>query len=129
VIAVCEHICTIGGKNVIVTHRGRTGTNELLTAHNMTHYFAGCLARDDGYPRKPDPAAFESSLKLHNLPRQETMTVGDRDIDILAGRAAGIFTCLFGPDADGVNPDLRIDSFEELYRFLTSTRSVLHPSK
>lgn len=129
VIAVCEYICSIGGKNVIVTHRGRTGTNELLTAHNMIHYFAGCLTRDNGYPRKPDPAAFESALKLHNLPRQETMTVGDRDIDILAGRAARIFTCLFGPDADRVNPDLRIDSFEDLYRYLISTRSALHPSK
>jgi phosphoglycolate phosphatase-like HAD superfamily hydrolase len=120
VITVCEYICSIGGKNVIVTHRGHKGTNELLAANNMTHYFAGCLARDDGYPKKPHPAAFEAVLKTHSLQREETMTVGDRDIDVLAGQAAGIFTCLFGLKADGAVADLTISSFDELYRYLTS---------
>jgi len=120
VITVCEYICALGGMNVIVTHRGREGTNELLAANKMAYYFAGCLARDDGYPKKPHPAAFEAMLKTHNLQGEETMAVGDRDIDVLAGQAAGIFTCLFGPKADGVAADLIINSFDELYRYLVS---------
>jgi phosphoglycolate phosphatase-like HAD superfamily hydrolase len=120
VITVCEYICTVGGKNIIVTHRGQVSTDELLTANNMTQYFAGCLARDDGYPKKPHPAAFEAILKTHNLPREETMAVGDRDIDVLAGQAAGVFTCLFGFEADGVVADLTISSFDELYHYIVS---------
>jgi phosphoglycolate phosphatase-like HAD superfamily hydrolase len=120
VITVCEYICTLGGKNVIVTHRGREGTNDLLTANNMTHFFSGCLAREDGYPKKPHPAAFEAMLKTHNLQREETMAVGDRDIDVLAGQATGIFTCLFGLEADEVVAHLTIKSFDELYRYLES---------
>ncbi len=120
VISVCEYICSIGGKNVIVTHREREGTNELLVANNMTRYFAGCLARGDGYPKKPHPAAFEAILKIYGLPREETMAVGDRDIDVLAGQAAGIFTCLFGPGTDGVIADLVISSFDELHCYLKS---------
>jgi phosphoglycolate phosphatase-like HAD superfamily hydrolase len=120
VISVCEHICTLGGSNVIVTHRGHESTDELLAAHKMTHYFAGCLARDDGYPRKPDPAAFDAILEMQNMRRQETMAVGDRDIDILAGQAAGLFTCLFGREDDGVAADLTISRFDELHRYLTS---------
>jgi phosphoglycolate phosphatase-like HAD superfamily hydrolase len=120
VITVCEYICTIGGKNVIVTHRSHKGTDELLVANNMTHYFVGCLARDDGYPKKPHPAAFEAVLETHNLQREETMAIGDRDIDVLAGQAAGIFTCLFGLKADGVPADLTISSFDELYHYITS---------
>ena len=120
VITVCEYICTLGGKNVIVTHRGHKSTKELLAANKMTHYFAGCLAQDDGYPKKPHPAAFEVMLKTHNLQREETMAVGDRDIDVLAGQAAGIFTCLFGLKIDGVVADLTIGSFGELYRYLMS---------
>jgi len=119
VITVCEHICTLGGRNMIVTHRGHEGTNELLVAHKMTHYFTGCLARDDGYPKKPHPAAFEAILKINNIQRAETIAVGDRDIDILAGQAAGMFTCLFGHKDDGVVADLTISSFDELYRYLT----------
>jgi len=123
VITVCEYICTLGGMNVIVTHRGREGTNELLAANKMAHYFAGCLAREDGYPKKPHPAAFEAMLKTHNLQREETMAVGDRGIDVLAGQAAGIFTCLFGLKTDGVVAHLTISSFDELYRYLVSGSS------
>jgi phosphoglycolate phosphatase-like HAD superfamily hydrolase len=86
----------------------------------VTHYFTGCLAHDDGYPKKPHPAAFEAMIKTRNLRREETMAVGDRDIDVLAGQAAGIFTCLFGRKADGAVADLTISSFDELYRYLVS---------
>jgi phosphoglycolate phosphatase-like HAD superfamily hydrolase len=125
VITICEYICSVGGKNVIVTHRGYEGTNELLVANHMSQYFVGCIARDDGYPKKPDPAAFEAIIKLHSLPRNETMTVGDRDIDIRAGQAAGLFTCLFSFGSDGVIADLTINSFDELYGYLTSERNSL----
>jgi HAD superfamily hydrolase (TIGR01509 family) len=120
VITVCEYICALGGKNVIVTHRGQAGTDELLAANNMSQYFAGCLTRNDDYPKKPHPAAFVAILKLHNLQPEETMTIGDRDIDILAGQAAGIFTCLLGLKTAGVVADLTISNFSELYAYLLS---------
>lgn len=124
-IAVCEYVCSIGGKNVIVTHRGQVGTAELLAANNMTKYFAGCLTRDDGYPKKPHPAAFDAIIKLHNLQREETLTVGDRDIDILAGQAAGIFTCFFGSEVDGVVADLAISNLDQLHHYIVSGKSQL----
>jgi phosphoglycolate phosphatase-like HAD superfamily hydrolase len=80
VIELCRYINSIEGKNVIVTHRGRKGTLELLATHNMSEYFAGCLTRDDGYPRKPDPAIFEAAIATYQLKRDETLTVGDREI-------------------------------------------------
>jgi phosphoglycolate phosphatase-like HAD superfamily hydrolase len=125
VTSLCEYICSIGGKNVIVTHRGRDTTTELLVANNMTHYFAGCIAHEDGYPKKPHPAAFEAIIKLHNLPCEETMTVGDRDIDILAGQAAGLFTCGFRLYVEGGIADLIISTFDELYDYLTSESNSL----
>jgi phosphoglycolate phosphatase-like HAD superfamily hydrolase len=120
VITVCEFICSLGGMNVIVTHRGHKSTNELLAANKMTHYFMGCLTRDDGYPKKPHPAALEAVLKTHNLRREETIAVGDREIDVLAGRATGIFTCLFGRPSGGVAADLTINNFDELHHYLLS---------
>jgi HAD superfamily hydrolase (TIGR01509 family) len=118
--AVCQLIFSLGGKNVIVTHRGRTGTLELLAANQMTVYFAGYLTRDDGYPKKPDPAAFHAALQVHGLRHEETIAVGDRDIDIQAGRAAGVFTCLFGDEGDGITADLMFRNFDELYRHIKS---------
>jgi phosphoglycolate phosphatase-like HAD superfamily hydrolase len=81
----------------------------------MAGYFVGCLTRDDGYPRKPDPAIFEAALEMYHLKRVETLTIGDRDIDILAGQAAGIWSCFYGAIPDGVNADLVISDFDELY--------------
>jgi HAD superfamily hydrolase (TIGR01509 family) len=118
VIDLCGYICSLEGKNVIVTHRGRRGTIELLAAHHMAHYFAGCVARDDGHPRKPHQGAFEAVMAQCGLKREETLTVGDRAIDILAGQAAGIFSCFYGPEPEGVDADLVIHSFDDLYQYL-----------
>ena len=118
VVDVCEFILRKGGRNVIVTHRGRDGLEELLTAYSMSHLFTGSVTRDDGYPRKPDPAAFNAALRMFDIATAETLTVGDRGIDIEAGQAAGVFTCLFGGGSGDVEPDLRISGYDELLRFL-----------
>lgn len=120
---VCAAVCAAGGKNVIVTHRRRESTAALLAVHDMAFYFTGSITHDDGYPRKPDPAAFVAALETYGLPRAETMTVGDRDIDILAGQAAGVIACLYGPAVDGLAPDLTIRSFDELLRYLAAQSS------
>lgn len=114
VVEICRYICSTGGKNLIVTHRGKRGVDELLEAHNMTDLFAGCITRDDDYPRKPDPAAFSATLETHQLDLSESINVGDREIDILAGQGAGIFSCLFEAGEVETAADLVIRSYAEL---------------
>ena len=119
--AVCEYILSAGGKNVIVTHRGLAGTTGLLETHDMTSLFAGWITHEDSHPRKPDPAAFEAALRIYDLPRDETLAVGDREIDILAGIAAGIRTCLFRGEDSRTEADLSIRQFDELLQYLRKT--------
>jgi HAD superfamily hydrolase (TIGR01509 family) len=120
VTEVCEHIRLIGGQNLIVTHRGPRGTAELLAASHLAGYFADCVTNADGYPRKPDPAAFDAVIERHGLRRDETMAIGDREIDVLAGKAAGVVTCLFGGGATAVEADLTIADFGQLARLLVA---------
>jgi phosphoglycolate phosphatase-like HAD superfamily hydrolase len=115
---LCERISQAGGQNVIVTHRGPRGTAELLSESGLAGHFSGCITRADPYPRKPDPAAFNAIINRSELIRAETMAIGDRDIDILAGRAAGVVTCFFGEVTAGVDPDLSITDFGDLARLL-----------
>jgi phosphoglycolate phosphatase-like HAD superfamily hydrolase len=114
-IFACERILAAGGRNYIVTHRGRESLVALLDWYQVTGLFADCLTRDDGYPRKPDPASFQAMIEKHGLPREEVLAIGDRTLDILAGQAAGVHTCLFsaqpGPD---MQPDYVIATFDEL---------------
>ena len=115
---ICDYICSINGKNVIVTHRGRKGTLELLSAHDLIDYFAGYIVRDDGYPRKPSPAAFIAVIEGNNLDKIETINIGDREIDIVAGQSMGIFSCLYGSESINVKPDLVVNDYGDLYQFI-----------
>jgi phosphoglycolate phosphatase-like HAD superfamily hydrolase len=120
VAALCQMIVLQGGKNVIVTHRSRKGTEELLAAHHMAASFSDLIGSDAGYPRKPDPAAFKAILRHNDLDKNETITVGDRDIDIQAGQAAGVFSCLFGQPSREIKPDLVVHDFAELHQFIVN---------
>jgi HAD superfamily hydrolase (TIGR01509 family) len=117
--AVCERIVRSGGVNAIVTHRNAGTLAALLAAHDLGALFVESIARDDGYPRKPDPAAHLAVLQHQRLDPEETLSVGDREIDILAGRAAGTRTCLFRGDPSQLPADLAISDYAELLGMLT----------
>ena len=116
--AVCETIVAGGGLNTIVTHRGRASTEELLTTHALRDLFAEIVGGDAGYPKKPNPAGFQAILDKCQLDPRETAALGDRAIDILAGRAAGLWTGLFRSDGAGCQPDFVFSNYGELLRCL-----------
>jgi phosphoglycolate phosphatase-like HAD superfamily hydrolase len=121
---VCERICWLDGDNVIVTHRGARQTAALLAAAGLDAYISGCITASDGFPRKPDPAAFRAILERHDLDPAETLAIGDRTIDIEAGRAAGVLTACFAPPETtggtardpgaGIAADLLVTDLREL---------------
>ena len=123
VIEICKFITTSGGKNLIVTHRHTAGLIRLLEAYNMRQFFSGWATADDNYKRKPDPEAFLATITSHSLNPDETLTVGDRDIDILAGQAAGIHACFFGDPPSTCKPELVIQDFHQLLEWLRSSKS------
>ncbi len=122
VIKICIFIKETGGENLIVTHRRETGLIELLDTFNMNQYFSGWTTADDSYKRKPDPEAFLVTLAKHKLAPIETLTVGDRTIDILAGQAAGIKTCLFGDTLPTCQPDLIVQNYAQLFEWLEKSK-------
>jgi phosphoglycolate phosphatase-like HAD superfamily hydrolase len=115
---ICKFIFEKGGKNFIVTHRGRESTDELLSANNMTHYFTEIITNENGFPKKPDPTAFMALINDYKLVKEETIGVGDREIDIQAGKAAGLFTCLLRQKENNIDADLVISKYDELFDFI-----------
>ena len=115
---LCEAMVARGGVNVIVTNRKHMTSSQLLVGHKLDHLFVEIAGNGDPYPPKPDPAAFLAMIAKYNLDPQETLTIGDREKDILAGKAAGVKTCLFGDEKIRSEPDFRIASFAEIYKYL-----------
>lgn len=124
VIEVVRHVLSIGGTNVIVTHRRRASTEALLAANDMEDLFAGLLTATEGYPRKPDPAMFLAAISGFGLDPAETIAVGDRALDVAAGRAAGVRTCLFGSPGDAAGADLVVADFAGLLRYLVAANTA-----
>jgi HAD superfamily hydrolase (TIGR01509 family) len=115
VVHACQRVLAAGGCHYIITHRGRESMLALLDWYKVRGVFADFVTRDDGYPRKPDPASFQAMIARHQLPLDEVLVIGDRALDIQAGQGAGVHTCLFSavplPD---VQPDYIIADFEAL---------------
>ncbi|MBW8349731.1 HAD hydrolase-like protein [Bacillus sp. IITD106] len=101
-----EIILAAADVNVIVTHRTRTSTKELLVKWGLLEYFDEIVSPDDdGFPRKPDEAAYEY---VHNK-YQLDWAIGDRALDLIPAKAVGLKTCAF--QNDDIEADLYIDSY------------------
>lgn len=118
VLDVCAWIQAQGGSNVIVTHRSRAGTQELLQVHKMADLFHDTIAGDEGFARKPDPEAFLEMLARHDFKPQETLAAGDRALDVMAGRSAGLRTCAFLSAGEKIDADLSVQDYQLLLNWL-----------
>ena len=117
---VCELIHVRGGLNVIITHRSVQSTQRLLDTHGMASDFDDIFSIEQGYSRKPDPEIVLVALEKHTIHSAETLFVGDRDLDIQAGNAARVRTCLFGQAELSVPANFRIEHYDRLLKILTN---------
>lgn len=91
---ILNYIKEAGGRSFIYTHRNAV-CNKLIEKHKLTNYFTEIVTKEYGLGRKPDPEGFNYIIDKYNLKREETLSVGDRDLDLIAGKNSGTKTCLF----------------------------------
>ena len=91
---VLSEILARGGSNFLYTHRDNVSIKYLIK-FDLYKYFAGFVTRENGFPQNPAPEANLYQLAQVRLEPAETIMIGDREIDILSGKNAGIHTCLF----------------------------------
>lgn len=92
-----KSIADLGGKNYLYTHRG-LGALDALERDHLKAYFTDFVTSADGFPSKPAPDALNYLVQKHGLDVQSCVMLGDRDIDLEAGKNAGMDGALFDPD-------------------------------
>lgn len=113
-IEVCKRIVDTGGKNFIYTHRGLS-TEKYMAAAGLDRYFTEYITSDNGFKRKPDPEGVIYLIEKYNLPKELTVMVGDRDVDIGAAKNAGITGCfLRGTHMECKEADITIDRLSQV---------------
>ena len=100
--AVLEAFSQRGVTHDVVTHRGAS-TRAVLERTGLWGCFRAILTAEDGFPRKPDPAAIVHLMQVYRLDPARTFYVGDRSLDMDCADRAGIGSILFHP-ADNPTP-------------------------
>ncbi|OMP66129.1 HAD hydrolase-like protein [Domibacillus epiphyticus] len=105
-----ENILAAAEVNVIVTHRTKASTIELLNKWGLIQYFDEIVSpEDDGFPRKPDAAAYQYLHQKYNL----DWAIGDRSLDLIPARTAGLKTVSF--QNEDIEADVYIEAYDESF--------------
>lgn len=119
IVEVCKLIVRKGGSNHLLTHRGNSSVL-LLEKFDILSSFSELITKNSGFARKPNPESILFLIEKYNLDPKETIMIGDRELDLLAGKNAGVSTCYFRQnDAPEIEvADYVISDFKELQEFI-----------
>jgi len=114
-------------QKAVLSNKSERYVKLLVNHFQLAEYFFAVRGERDNVPKKPDPAAILDLLVETNCPPERAIIIGDTRNDILAGKAAGIYTCgvTYGfrkrADLEAHMPDLLIDSLDELITLLEAS--------
>ncbi len=77
----------------VLTNKPEQPTRAILSGLGLSDYFSGVIGGDTLPKRKPDPGGIFVLQQAVGRALTETLLVGDSEIDMRTGRAAGIATC------------------------------------
>ena len=95
---------------------------DALESCGILSYFPVLLTRDSGYALKPEPDALVAAVEQYHFLPEEAVMIGDRDIDLISARRAGIRGILFDPDDfyPQEPADWRVSDMKQLEKLLLS---------
>lgn len=121
-----EELKRAGADHFVYTHRGKS-TGPLLERLGIIGYFREIVTFTYGFQPKPSGEGVRYLVEKYALDRNRTAYVGDRALDVLCARDAGVKAILFCPKDTCVAPtgqeDLVIERLEELIDRVTENRS------
>ncbi len=121
VVAVLKKITDTGRNNYIFTHRKPEETANYLCHWSIDGFFCDMVAPGtEGFAVKPAPDAVNYLSAKYNMQPEETVMLGDREVDLGSGRNGGILTahivCAAVPQT--LHCDWRFESFQQMLALL-----------
>ncbi len=120
---VKETLSKLGNyKKTVISNKKEALSKKVMDGLGLSGFFDFILGSDSTFERKPSPVPIYEALKRAGVIKDEAIIIGDSDIDIKAGNAAGIKTLAvtygFRKRETLQDADYIIDSFEELISVL-----------
>ena len=107
-------------RRAVVSNKMHRLTVAVLRGLGIEHCFDMILGGDSAAHRKPHPALLQRALAHFQLPADRALMIGDGDVDIEAGKQAGVLTCgvTYGlghkEDVIAAKPDFLIHHLSEI---------------
>jgi len=94
----------------VISNRGKTSLDFILSRHNLTSYFSVILGREDVQFQKPHPEPILKALHTLSAPPTEAIYIGDTAIDAQSAKSAHVPSIIYNDphiDADYHIADLQ----------------------
>jgi phosphoglycolate phosphatase len=106
-------------KMAVLSNKPVGPSRAIVEALGLGEYFFQVYGGNSFHTKKPDPAGVEALLEEAGAKPEETIIVGDSDVDVLTGRNAGIYSVgvtygLAPHTLEDAPPDVLIDKPQEL---------------
>ncbi len=92
VVELLEALKKDGVKLAVLSNKPHLQTIDVVKTFFGEDLFAWVQGQQEGVPRKPDPAAAILIAEHFNVPKEECVYIGDSDVDMQTGNAAGMKT-------------------------------------
>lgn len=79
-------------KLAVLSNKPDAQTKMVVAQFFGDELFDWVQGQQEGVPRKPDPAAVFAIMERLGVSKEETIYVGDSDVDMKTGKSAGVFT-------------------------------------
>lgn len=90
ILEALEELKDRGIRLAVLSNKPHQQTIDVVETFFGKELFDYVQGQMDGIPRKPDPAGIHYILKNMQIPESECLYVGDSEVDIVTGRAAGV---------------------------------------
>jgi len=111
-------------KLAIVTNNDRRLVNKILRQFELSKFFDVTVTKDDVKMAKPHPDPILKAAKKLSCKPNAILYVGDSEVDMIAGKAAGAITAMFKPLTrkelfeTRTTPDYVLNGLEEILALL-----------
>ena len=108
-----------GKKNYVYTHSG-LWVYDLMERMGISDCFDFVIDSTHGFPAKPAPDALNFLVEKCGIDKSRALMIGDRRLDIDAGHAAGMDSCMIDPENyyPDVKSEYRICTLSELKKIV-----------
>jgi phosphoglycolate phosphatase len=116
----------IGRKLAVLTNKPVRPARDILAGLGLAQRFFQIYGGNSFETKKPDPLGARTIMQEAGAKPEESVLVGDSEVDILTARSAGMWSIGvnygFAPHSlERVHPDILVDTPAELARALTET--------